>query len=129
MIHEKKVKAMTDLAIYEKHHSEECRQARMYFKKDYISVEMIKSGLLLTMVYLIFAVIWMLAKVLLASREFHLIVVTDALLKLVIGYIVLLVVYEIIIYYKQFFRYDRSRAAAKTYLEKIKRVEACQEEE
>lgn len=129
MIDEKKVKAMTDLAIYEKHHREDCRQARMYFKKDYISVEMIKSGILITIAYAIFAGVWMLAKVILADKEFHLRVITDALLRLGFGYIVLLVIYEVIIYYKQFFRYDRSKAAARTYLEKIKQVEACEKEE
>lgn len=93
MLNEKRVKHMVKLAMYESKEGAEELKTSAYYKKDYVSFNMIWSIIWMTLAYLIVAALFFIAKMESLMNEFSMV----SAIKLAGGavgiYIVLLVVY------------------------------------
>jgi hypothetical protein len=60
MLNEKKIKMMTDIAIFEKHNAKEIDIAAGNFKADYITLHMVYTALTTTLGYMLLVAIYVL---------------------------------------------------------------------
>ena len=58
MLNQKKIRTMSRAAMFEKHHGEELRKAKEYYRSDYIWIELFKNALRVTIAYLIGLLLW-----------------------------------------------------------------------
>lgn len=63
MLNEEKIRLMTELAIFEKHHGAQMKTAATYFKSDYVSRSLIRGFLGYTVCSAVAACVWSLFNV------------------------------------------------------------------
>jgi type III secretory pathway component EscU len=126
MLNEEKIKLMTKLAMYEKHTGKKTMKIAKYFRSDYISWNMIKTALAVTLAYALIVGLWL---------AYHLEEYVEQLysldyLALVRGiveqYFILLICYMVISYLVYSIKYALAMKSLKRYdgnLKRLKRVD------
>jgi len=129
MISEKKVKLMTQMALYESKEGHEDLQICEYDRKDYVSFHTIISLLWVTLGYMLVAVLlaFNYIEVLIAKMSKALLI---GLLGVGIsGYIVFLVLFGLIAVFIYGGKYDRARRRVKRYGRNLTRLRKIQDRE
>lgn len=120
MVNEERVKNLYKIAIYERDEQKYERQTGHYYKKDYISKEMIKSFFAGTISYLLMVVLWVISTL----EDFLSSIGGVGILKeaiiIVLLYILFITIYLVFTYYLSRARYKRGRARLKEYLKALK---------
>ena len=93
MLNEKRVKHMVELAMYETKGGTEELKTSSYYKKDYVSFNVIWSIIWMTIAYLIVAVLFFIAKMEMLMNEFSLVMALKMAGGAIGIYVVLLVIY------------------------------------
>jgi len=128
MLSEEKIKLMTKLAVYEKHNGKKTIKLTKYFQLDYVGWNMLKTGVAVTIGYLLFVA---------AYLVYHLesfvenIYTMDYLAfgkELVSRYAVILISYMAVTFLIYNFKYSHGMKSLKRYQKNLKRIEAESEE-
>lgn len=129
MLNEERIRLMTKLASYEEREGKENMPIKQYYRKDYVSYEMIKTFLTSTISFGILFLCWMIYKMeelteLLSSQELPALGIS-----ILIWYILFVVVYQVIAYVVYTRRYKKAAASVKEYYSILKKVQKLQEKE
>ncbi|MCR5609892.1 MAG: hypothetical protein K6G26_12595 [Lachnospiraceae bacterium] len=122
MINKKKVRVMTNLAIYEKHNEADIIISRFY-KNDYIRLNMLKTAVNVTVAYLL--IIFMLAiynceELITEYEDLNYVFIIR---KVIIIYAVLLCAFLFISYVFYNYKYKDARKRLKLYYKKLRYLE------
>lgn len=129
MLDERKVKLMTELALYEQTHGKEDFKISEYYRKDYVGMHMVFSFLWITVGYVCLCAVVVLAGIqkLIEDMSFGLLVTMAA--AAAGGYFLILIIYLIItnrIYNK---KHKRARQRVKKYNHNLTRLLKIYEKE
>lgn len=129
MLNEDRIKLMTKMAAYEAKEGKTTFKIGKYFQGDYISYQMVKSAISITIAYVLMVSLWVLAKIEYLLNSFQ----TENLIELgrnlVILYIFLLTAYLIIAFNVYYFRYRNAVHSLKRYNGRLKQLDILYENE
>lgn len=129
MLDERRVRRMTKLASYETKEGKEDIKISSYFKKDYISLNVIRTLLWVTVGYLLVAVLIVLACLENLMEAFTIAKVIGLVAIILIGYVVVMVLYNSMTrkYYRR--RHEEARERVKVYCHDLMMLEKMYEKE
>lgn len=129
MVNEERVKNLYKIALYERDEKKYERQTGHYYKKDYISKEMIKSFFVGTLAYILLVLLWIISTLDdFLRRVNNLEFVKDTVVILVL-YMVFMVLYLTATYLIARSRYKEGKAHLKEYLKALKVTKKMYERE
>lgn len=129
MVNEERVKNLYKIALYERDEKKYERQTGHYYKKDYISKEMIKSFFVGTLAYILLVLLWIISTLDdFLRRVNNLEFVKDTVVILVL-YMVFMVLYLAATYWIARSRYKEGKAHLKEYLKALKVTKKMYERE
>lgn len=122
MLNEEKVRIMTKLAAYEKREGKGYLPISKYYRTDYIGLALIKNFFLISIAYVALAglvVLYFLDELLENIHKMNLIALG---VKVVVGYIILLIAYSVLVYIIQTVKYSRAKKSIKNYYAQLGRL-------
>ncbi len=129
MISKERVRHMTKLAVFEEREGKEYRKMTQYFRRDYVGLEMLKSFLAGTVLFLAVLGVWAVCEMdfLMENiNEMDLIAFgTDILIK----YLIFIAVYLLITYIVYNMRYTKGRKRIRLFYNRLKKVSRLYESE
>lgn len=122
MLNEEKIRLMTRMARYEQGEGREDLRIHQYFRRDYIGKALLKNFLWTTLGYLLILIGYFGY-----HMEFYLDNITKMsllplIMRIVLGYIVIMVVYSIIVYVIQSVKYVNAKHGVEGYTEEMNRL-------
>lgn len=121
MVNEEKVKIMTRLALYEQKEPKAIKTAK-YFKNDYIGLNMINTGILITICYILILLVTVIYKIDYLMNNITEIDIWGTGKKLVIIYIAFLIIYFLLAYIVYSVKYRVAQESNKEYAEDLKKL-------
>ena len=120
MINEERVKNLYKIALYERNEEKYQKQTGQYYKKDYITKELIKSFFIGTIAYVLMLVLWAISSMDAFLESINsLEIVRDAEIMLLF-YVAFMAVYLFVTYHIAKNRYQTGRARLKEYVTALK---------
>ena len=122
MLNQEKIKIMTKLAAYEKGEGKKYLPVSQYYRTDYIGLALIKNFFLVSIGYV--ALLGMIAVYFLEEllENIHKMDLIGLGVKVIIGYVVLLILYSVLVYVIQTVRYSRAKKSIKNYYAQLGRL-------
>lgn len=129
MLNEERIRLMTKMAAYEAGEGKEYMPIKQYYRRDYVSYEMIKTFITSTISFGILFLFWMIYKMedlteFLKGRD-----LPELGMQIIIRYVIFVCVYQIIAYAVYTRRYRKATVSVKEYYTTLKKVERLQEKE
>lgn len=124
MVNEERMKVMTRLAIYEKNEGKETFPICRYYRGDYISVHLMKTGFRVTVAYICLLSAWACYSSDYLLNNIHKMNLVDLGTKIVASYLGLLFLYLIITYIAVSVKYHRSRKSLDKYRAGLKELQS-----
>lgn len=122
MLNEEKVRIMTKLAAYEKGEGKSYLPISKYYRTDYIGLAMIKNFFLISIAYAVLAglvSLYFLDELLENIHKMNLVALG---VKVIVGYVVLLISYSVLVYIVQTVKYSRAKKSIKNYYMQLGRL-------
>lgn len=123
MLNEGKVKMMTKMAAYEKHDGKKDIAICRFFKSDYIGLELLKSGVMITFAYLLCVTLYIVCNIDRYLRDLGQIDLNAFLMSVGKVYLIILIIFTIIGYMLYSYRYDMAKKNIQTYSKRLKKLE------
>lgn len=119
MIDEKKVKVMTELAMYEQGRGKRFLPVSKYYRSDYIGLAMIKNFFLVTIGY-----VMIVAAVAVYNGEYlmeniHKMDLISLGTNIIIGYVVVVCAYSVLTYIQYTVKYHRAKKSVRGYYSEL----------
>lgn len=129
MVDEIRVRRMTRLASYENREGKEDIAVSMFFRKDYVSVNVLKTLLYVTVGYILVTVLFLLGILETLIESVTIGMIVALILGIIAGYIAVMVIYGI--FAKRFYRrkHEEARERVKKYCRDLMIVERLYEKE
>lgn len=129
MLSEERIRLMTKMASYEEGEGKEYMPIKQYYRKDYVSLGMIKTFITSSIAFGILFLCWVLYDMdnftdILSNRD-----LTELGMFVLVIYIIFIAVYQVIALGVYNWRYSRATASIKGYHSVMKKVEKLQERE
>lgn len=122
MLNEEKVRIMTKLAAYEKGEGKDYLPISKYYRTDYIGLALIKNFFLISIAYVALAGLVSLYFLDELLENIHKMNLVRLGVKVVVGYVLLLVAYSVIVYVVQTVKYSRAKKSIKNYYMQLGRL-------
>lgn len=129
MVNEERVKNLYKIALYERDEKKYERQTGQYYKKDYISKEMIKSFFVGTLAYILLVLLWIISTLDEFLRSVNNLEFKKETIIIVFLYIVFMVLYLVATYFIACSRYKEGKVRLKEYLKALKVTKKMYERE
>ena len=129
MLNEERIRLMTKMASYEEREGKEYMPIKQYYRKDYVSYEMIKTFLTSTIAFGILVLCWLVYSMADLSELLNGGNLMDLGFSILIWYLVFVAVYQIIAFIVYSRRYKKATASMKKYYSTLKKVKKLQEKE
>lgn len=129
MLNEEKLKTMIKLASFESTKGQEALKIGSYYKRDYVGYQMLKSGVYLTIAYILGATLWGLSHLESLTKmmeEFHIITFVK---QFGAPYILALVIYLLISFIHYSNKYQWAKMELTKYHRELRRLERTYIEE
>lgn len=129
MLNEERIRLMTKMASYEESEGKEYMPVKQYYRRDYVSIQMIKTFVTSTVAFGILLLCWMMYEM---EQMTDLLGGTDLVsfgISILIKYAVFVVVYQVIAFLVYNRRYTKATASVKEYYSILKKVQKLQEKE
>ncbi|MCI9175204.1 MAG: hypothetical protein HFH49_09725 [Lachnospiraceae bacterium] len=129
MLNEERIRLMTKMASYEAGEGKEYMPIRQFYRKDYVSYEMMKTFITSTISFGILFLCWIVYKMdeitdFLKGRD-----LPELGVSILIKYAVFVCAYQVIAYAVYTRRYKKATASIRKYYAALKKVEKLQEKE
>lgn len=128
MLSEEKIKLMTKLSIYEKRTGKKTMKLTKYFQMDYVSWNMLKTGVAVTIGYLLIVAVYIVCHFETLVEEIYTMDYIALGREIVTKYVLLLAAYMAITFLIYSIRYSRGMKSLKRYQKNLKKIEADSEE-
>lgn len=122
MLNQDRVEEMIRLAILDENDGKKCRPMILYFRKDYIAKELLKSFVTGTLAFLLLAGIWMVCQAQQIVDSLNSMDLQKVLTEAAVSYVTFMAVYSGITYVIYYRRYSAGRQKLKKYYMHLKRV-------
>lgn len=129
MVNEERVKNLYKIALYEQQEKKYERQTGHYYKKDYISKELIKSFFMGTLAYVLLVLLWVISTLDEFLRSVNNLDIIKDTVIIVLLYIIFICLYLFITYFISRARYKKGRSSLKEYLKVLKVTKKMYERE
>ncbi|MBO5278793.1 MAG: hypothetical protein J6B06_04825 [Lachnospiraceae bacterium] len=129
MLNEDKVKLMTRMAIYEKRKGKKVMKMTKYFRGDYVSWNMIKTAIAVTIAYAMIAGGWVLYHLEYFMENLYTLDLVDLIRKVLTYYVILLAGYMILSYVIYTVKYSMAMKSLKRFRGNLKKVKQINHEE
>lgn len=123
MLDEDKIRVMTKLAVFDKEEGNKAEIASHYYKNDYISYNMIWTGITTTVAYVLSVGLCFFCKMEYFLNHLQNIKISHFITILIILYLVILVVFETVAFMIYRKRYDVAQNKIKSYCNDLKELE------
>lgn len=129
MLSEERIRLMTKMASYEEGKGKEYMPIKQYYRKDYVTLGMIKTLITSTLAFGILFLCWILYEMeniteLLANRN-----LTEFGMSILMIYLIFVACYQVIALIVYNWRYTKASASMKEYHSVMKKVAKLQEKE
>lgn len=122
MLNQERVCEMTKMAVFDQREGRECKPMIQYFRKDYISKEILKSFVTGTAAFCIIAVMWILYGAEKLVDQLNTMDIQGLVVNGILCYAVFMAVYFLVTYIVYHARYSRGRRKVKEYYGHLKKV-------
>lgn len=129
MLNEDKVKLMTRVAMYEKHTGKKNMKMTKYFRGDYVSWNMIKTAVAVTVAYLMIAGCWVMYHLEYLMENLYTMDLAELVRRMLVYYIGVLVAYMILSYIIYTLKYSRVMRSLKRFRSSLKKIRQISHEE
>lgn len=129
MISKERVRHMTKLAAFEEREGKECRKMTLYFRRDYVGLELIKSFLSGTIAFALIVGVWAFYKMDYFMENINQIDLPELGIGLLVKYLVFITVYLLSTYVIYNMRYTKGRKRIKLFYNRLKKVSRLYENE
>lgn len=129
MLNEEKVKLMTRMAMYEKKPGRKAMKMTKYFQSDFVSWNMIKTVIAVTVSYLLMAGCWVLYHLEYLMENLYTLDFAELIKKLLTYYVVLLVAYVVLSYIIYAVKYGMAMKSLRRFRTSLKKVRQINQEE
>ena len=128
MLSEEKIKLMTKLAVYEKHTGKKTMKLTKFFQMDYVGWNMLKTGVAITIGYLMVAAAYVLYHLERFVEEIYTMDYMALVKEFASKYVVVLGGYMIATFLFYNVKYLQGMKSLKRYQKNLKRIDADSEE-
>lgn len=122
MLNEDKIKLMTKLAIYEQGEGKKALACNKYSKGDYVSINMIKTAIVITIAYVLVVTLCVLHNVEYFLDQLISVKLMNLGIRLLVIYIIVFVVYLLIAYMVYSVKYIHMQEQNKGYSDDLKQL-------
>ena len=122
MVNEERIKLMTRMAAYEKEEHQKNKKIVSYFKKDYISMQMLKSVIAATISFGIMLGLYALYDFEVFMKEIYKMDLFDFAKSVIILYVIMLGIVLVITYVVSVYKYNRALQSTKIYYANLKKL-------
>lgn len=122
MLNEEKVKIMTHMAIYEKHKGKKTMKMTKYFRGDYVSWNLIKTILSVTIAYLLGLLCWGLYHLEYLLENIYTLDIVPLVKNILFYYAVSLGIYVVLGYIVYNIKYSKAMKSLKKYRQGLKTI-------
>ena len=122
MLNEDKIKLMTKLAIYEQGTGKKAIKSNNYSKSNYVSLNMIKSALAVTVAYIIIVVLFILNNAEAFINQLISVKLLNMAIRIIVLYVIVFTIYLLITYVISSMRYIRMQEMNRKYSEQLKEL-------
>lgn len=129
MLSEERIRLMTKMASYEEGEGKEYMPIKQYYRKDYVSLGMIKTFIASTLAFGILLLCWILYEMENITEILNGGDLTGLGMSILFAYLVFVVIYQVIALFVYNRRYTKASASLKEYHSVMKKVERLQEKE
>lgn len=129
MVNEDRLRHMIKIARFDTYDDKTCRPMTQYARKDYVSLQMLRSFITGTIVFCLVLGLWMLYHMQELMNELNKINIQEAAVTLISAYAVFLAVYEAATFIIYQLRYTAGRRKVKSYYASLKKVNQMYERE
>lgn len=123
MLDEDKIRQMTRLAVFEKEKGAWTEIASQYYKSDYISYNMIWTGIAITVAYILSIALYVFCRMEYYMNNLQTLKVKPVLITLGIIYVCVLILFEVIAFCIYSRRYKKAEKYLKEYCLELKELE------
>ena len=129
MVNEERIKLMTRMAAYEKEEHQKNKKIVSYFKKDYISMQMLTSIVSTTLAFGIVFVLYVLYDFELFMKEIYRMDLFQFAKSVIIIYLVFLAIISMATHMLALYRYNKALQRTKVYYANLKKLSQSYGEE
>lgn len=129
MLSEERIRLMTKMASYEEGEGKEYMPIKQYYRKDYVSLGMIKTFIASTAAFGILFLCWILYEMEKITEILNNGDLTEFGMSILVVYFIFIAVYQVIALLVYNRRYTKASASLKEYHSVIKKVERLHEKE
>lgn len=123
MLNEEKIRLMTRLAIYENREGKKAKRIAKYFRGDYVSWNVIKAGLSVTIAYLILVALWAVYKIEILLETLTALNIMEVAQGILLRYLGVLGIFIIISYIIYTIRYEKAKKSLKRFYKNLRKLE------
>ena len=122
MVNEDRIKLMTRMAAYEKEEHKKNKTIVSFFKSDYISMQMLKSTVCTTIVFVIMFSLYVLYDFEVFMKEIYQMDVFEFAKNVIIVYLIFTGIILVITYVVSLYQYNRALQSTKLYYMNLKKL-------
>lgn len=123
MLKEEKIRLMTRLAIYENREGKKTKRIAKYFRGDFVSWNVIKTGLSVTIAYVVLVALWAVYTMEELLESITTLDVMDLAQNILLRYLGILAVFIVISYVVYTLRYEKAKRSLKKFYKNLRRLE------
>lgn len=129
MVNEERLSHMIKIARFDTYDDKTCKPMAQYARRDYVSLQMLKSFITGSLVYALIFGMWCLYYMQELMKELNKIDLQASAITLGVSYAVWIVFYEAVTYIVYQLRYTKGRRKIKSYYASLKKVNQMYERE
>lgn len=129
MVNEERIKLMTRMAAYEKNEHKKNKVIVSFFKSDYISMQMIKSIIASTIVFVIVFGLYVLYDFDLFMKEIYKMDLFEFAKSVIIIYLIFVGIISVITYIVSLYHYNKAIQSTKLYYSNLRKMSRIYGEE
>lgn len=129
MLNQERVRQMTKMAVFDQREGKDCKPMEEYFRKDYLSKELLKSFLTGTIAFFIIAGVWIVYSSEKLIEQLNSIDIRGVVIVSLICYILFMGIYILATYIIYNARYTAGRQEVKHFYACLKKVNTLYQKE
>ena len=129
MLNEERIRLMTNMASYEEGIGKEYLPMKQYYRRDYVSLEMLKTFFTSTIAFGILCLCWILYEMENITEVLNNGDLISFGISILVKYLIFIVIYQVIAFLVYNRRYTKATRSVKTYYSILKRVQRLREKE
>lgn len=129
MVNEERLHYLIKIARFDAYDGKQCKPMEQYARKDYLSLQLIKSFLTGTLAFAMILALWGLYSMDMLMEEINQMDIKGVLISMILSYVVFMLIYLVATYIIFNLKYTNGRKKVKKYYNSLKKVNNMYERE